>query len=152
AGVLRRPVAPPPPLRQHRLLAAARGADDVGLVRDARARGARDPVRAVPGERSVAPVGDRRCRPARVRRAGLLDLHRVLARDRQACEPTHSPPRGRTGARADDRVTALPQGTVTFVFTDIEGSTALLKRLGDRYGDALADHRRLIRAEFGARG
>jgi class 3 adenylate cyclase len=49
-------------------------------------------------------------------------------------------------------VTALPQGTVTFVFTDIEGSTALLKRLGDRYGDALADHRRLIRQEFGARG
>jgi class 3 adenylate cyclase len=49
-------------------------------------------------------------------------------------------------------VTALPQGTVTFVFTDIEGSTALLKRLGDRYADALADHRRLIREEFGARG
>jgi class 3 adenylate cyclase len=49
-------------------------------------------------------------------------------------------------------VTALPQGTVTFVFTDIEGSTALLKRLGDRYGAALADHRRLIRQEFGARG
>jgi class 3 adenylate cyclase len=48
-------------------------------------------------------------------------------------------------------VTALPQGTVTFVFTDIEGSTALLKRLGDRYGDALADHRRLIRQEFAAR-
>jgi class 3 adenylate cyclase len=49
-------------------------------------------------------------------------------------------------------VTALPQGTVTFVFTAIEGSTALLKRLGDRYADALADHRRLIREEFGARG
>jgi class 3 adenylate cyclase len=49
-------------------------------------------------------------------------------------------------------VTALPQGTVTFVFTDIEGSTALLRRLGDRYADALADHRRLIRDEFGARG
>ena len=49
-------------------------------------------------------------------------------------------------------MTALPQGTVTFVFTDIEGSTALLKRLGDRYADALADHRRLIRQEFGPRG
>jgi class 3 adenylate cyclase len=48
-------------------------------------------------------------------------------------------------------VTTLPQGTVTFVFTDIEGSTALLKRLGDRYTDVLADHRRLIRAEFTAR-
>ena len=53
--------------------------------------------------------------------------------------------------RADDRVTTLPQGTVTFVFTDIEGSTTLLKELGDRYADALADHRRLIREEFVAR-
>jgi class 3 adenylate cyclase len=49
-------------------------------------------------------------------------------------------------------VTTFPQGTVTFVFTDIEGSTALLKRLGDRYADALADHRRLIRDDFAARG
>jgi class 3 adenylate cyclase len=46
----------------------------------------------------------------------------------------------------------LPQGTVTFVFTDIAGSTELLKRLGDHYGDALADHRRIIRDEFGSRG
>lgn len=45
----------------------------------------------------------------------------------------------------------LPQGTVTFVFTDIAGSTELLKRLGDSYGDALAEHRKVIRAEFGAR-
>jgi class 3 adenylate cyclase len=43
-------------------------------------------------------------------------------------------------------------GTVTFVFTDISGSTELLKRLGDRYADALADHRRLIRETFAARG
>lgn len=39
----------------------------------------------------------------------------------------------------------LPIGTVTFLFTDIEGSTALLKRLGERYGDVLADHRRILR-------
>jgi hypothetical protein len=37
----------------------------------------------------------------------------------------------------------LPSGTVTLLFTDIEGSTRLLHQLGDRYGDALADHRRL---------
>jgi predicted ATPase/class 3 adenylate cyclase len=36
-------------------------------------------------------------------------------------------------------------GTVTLLFTDIEGSTRLLQRLGDRYGDALAQHRRLLR-------
>ena len=39
----------------------------------------------------------------------------------------------------------LPQGTVTFLFTDIEGSTQLLKQLGDRYGELLADHKRILR-------
>jgi class 3 adenylate cyclase len=46
----------------------------------------------------------------------------------------------------------LPSGTVTLAFTDIEGSTFLLRRLGDRYGDVLTAHRRIIRAAFGARG
>ena len=45
----------------------------------------------------------------------------------------------------------LPQGTVTFVFTDIEGSTELLKRLGDGYGDVLTTHRRIVRDAFAAR-
>jgi class 3 adenylate cyclase len=31
----------------------------------------------------------------------------------------------------------LPRGVVTLLFTDIEGSTRLLQRLGDQYGDAL---------------
>src|SRR5919198_1599903 len=39
----------------------------------------------------------------------------------------------------------LPAGTVTFLFTDIEGSTKLLAELGDRYADALAEHHRVIR-------
>ena len=47
---------------------------------------------------------------------------------------------------------ALPSGTVTFVFSDIEGSTALLKRLGDRYDGVLSDHRRLMRECFTERG
>src|SRR3954464_956734 len=42
----------------------------------------------------------------------------------------------------------LPAGTVTFVFTDIEGSTRLLHELGDGYADALAEHRRVIREAF----
>ena len=46
----------------------------------------------------------------------------------------------------------LHGGTVTFVFTDIAGSTELLKRLGDRYADVLSEHRRLIREVFTARG
>ena len=41
-------------------------------------------------------------------------------------------------------MSGLQSGTVTFVFTDIAGSTELLKRLGDRYADALADHRLVI--------
>lgn len=39
----------------------------------------------------------------------------------------------------------LPTGTVTFLLTDIEGSTPLLQRLGGRYADVLAEHQRLMR-------
>jgi Adenylate and Guanylate cyclase catalytic domain len=46
----------------------------------------------------------------------------------------------------------LPAGTVTLVFTDIEGSTRLLERLGERYEQALADHRELLRAAFASHG
>src|SRR5438067_2061507 len=45
----------------------------------------------------------------------------------------------------------LPTGVVTFVFTDIEGSTHLLQRLGDRYPGVLEDHFRLLRTAFEAR-
>ncbi len=40
----------------------------------------------------------------------------------------------------------LPTGTVTFLFTDIEGSTRLLEQLGDHYAQCLGDYRRLLRA------
>jgi predicted ATPase len=40
----------------------------------------------------------------------------------------------------------LPTGTVTFLFTDIEGSTRLLQELGDRYAEVLAEHHRELRA------
>jgi predicted ATPase len=46
----------------------------------------------------------------------------------------------------------LPAGTVTFLFTDIEGSTRLLHELGDAYADALADHRRVLRGAFARHG
>jgi predicted ATPase len=47
----------------------------------------------------------------------------------------------------------LPSGTVTLLFTDIEGSTRLLEELGpDAYGAALEEHRRLLRAAFGRHG
>ena len=40
----------------------------------------------------------------------------------------------------------FPTGTVTFLFTDIEGSTRLLQELGDRYAEVLAAHHRELRA------
>lgn len=47
----------------------------------------------------------------------------------------------------------LPTGTVTFLFTDVEGSTKLLHELGaDAYAHALAEHRRILRAAFAAHG
>jgi predicted ATPase/class 3 adenylate cyclase len=46
----------------------------------------------------------------------------------------------------------LPTGTVTFLFTDIEGSTRLLQRLGDRYPETLESHKTLLREAFRAHG
>jgi class 3 adenylate cyclase len=45
-----------------------------------------------------------------------------------------------------------PSGTVTFLFTDIEGSTVLLRQLRDAYGDVLATHGRLLREAFEGAG
>jgi predicted ATPase/class 3 adenylate cyclase len=48
---------------------------------------------------------------------------------------------------------ALPTGTVTFLFTDVEGSTKLLHELGSEgYAEALAEHRRILREAFAAHG
>ncbi|MGZ6636707.1 MAG: adenylate/guanylate cyclase domain-containing protein [Solirubrobacteraceae bacterium] len=45
-----------------------------------------------------------------------------------------------------------PSGTVTLLFTDVEGSTKLLQRVGDAYADLLGQHRRLLRAAFKSNG
>jgi predicted ATPase/class 3 adenylate cyclase len=42
----------------------------------------------------------------------------------------------------------LPSGTVTFLFTDVEGSTRLLQEHGDGYAELLAEHRRALREAF----
>ncbi len=48
---------------------------------------------------------------------------------------------------------SLPTGTVTFLFTDVEGSTKLLHELGpERYAQALAEHRRVLREAFERHG
>jgi predicted ATPase/class 3 adenylate cyclase len=66
--------------------------------------------------------------------------------------------RGRRSARGTGgpvrlRVdTPFPGGTVTFVFTDIEGSTRLLRRIGDRYAGVLERHRELLRGAVATQG
>src|SRR5947207_8593682 len=39
-----------------------------------------------------------------------------------------------------------PSGTVSLLFSDIEGSTTQLERLGERYAEVLVEHRKLLRA------
>jgi class 3 adenylate cyclase len=46
----------------------------------------------------------------------------------------------------------LPNGTVTLLFTDVEGSTQLLRRLGEQYGSALEDQRRILRSTVAEHG
>ncbi|HET7677442.1 MAG TPA: tetratricopeptide repeat protein [Candidatus Limnocylindrales bacterium] len=49
-------------------------------------------------------------------------------------------------------MTDLPRGTVTLVFTDIEGSTRLLQSLGDRYAELLSTHNALLHETFAQHG
>ena len=46
----------------------------------------------------------------------------------------------------------LPTGTVTFLFTDIEGSTKLLQRLGPLYRDVLEQHADIVRSALARHG
>jgi len=46
----------------------------------------------------------------------------------------------------------LPTGTVTFLFSDVEGSTELLRTLRDGYADVMSDHERLLRSAFEGAG
>src|SRR5829696_1854491 len=57
------------------------------------------------------------------------------------------PTRKNEGSSVDlDR--PLPTGTVTFLFSDIEGSTRLVQHLGDRYPDVLERHQAILRSAF----
>jgi class 3 adenylate cyclase len=49
-------------------------------------------------------------------------------------------------------MTDLPSGAVTFLFTDIEGSTRLVRQLRSRYAEVLAEHQRLLRKAFSQHG
>jgi class 3 adenylate cyclase/streptogramin lyase len=47
---------------------------------------------------------------------------------------------------------SLPRGTVTFLFSDVEGSTQLQHSLGDRYQEVVEMHRRLLESAFASHG
>jgi class 3 adenylate cyclase len=47
---------------------------------------------------------------------------------------------------------SLPQGTVALLFTDIDGFTRLLERLGDEYGAVLRRHRDVLAEAFAVHG
>src|SRR5580692_12368668 len=51
-----------------------------------------------------------------------------------------------------DRLSEFPSGAVTFLFSDIEGSTRLVKALRERYARVLAEHRQLVRAAIAGHG
>ena len=100
--------------------------------------------------RQVAPIG----RPQVQNQApSALQPHwQRVERGRQ--EAGHGVP----GCTQDAEVTTpsarppRPSGTVTFLFSDVEGSTRLLKQLRDRYGAVLSEHQRLLREAFAAHG
>jgi class 3 adenylate cyclase len=57
---------------------------------------------------------------------------------------------GQLRRASGEKVRSLPRGTVTFLLTDIEGSTRLLERLGDDYNGLLRDVRTVIRTSIRA--
>lgn len=70
----------------------------------------------------------------------------ILIQDEQLDAPSYT---GETKEVVADTPSKLPTGTVTFLFTDVEGSTRLMHELGaDRYAAALAEHRRSLRKAF----
>jgi class 3 adenylate cyclase len=75
--------------------------------------------------------------------ATVLGVGLELRRRRQAEQAERARPAVEAAGRPDRP--RLPTGTVTFLFTDIEGSTRLLQDLGDRYGAVRDEHAAILR-------
>ena len=149
------------PKDRARLEAAALLAGALGLARRDRAEyeatGRRAPSAVAPisGHPNIDP--NLAAPPSPASAAGPVPQTRPQA-DAQAsarADPAEVPPAPAPSASAPavpDVAIPAPTGTVTFLFTDMEGSTRLLQRIGPRYAAALADHHRLLRAAFTAHG
>jgi len=79
-----------------------------------------------------------------------LILRRTARQAREQAERGHANyPETRPGKSLHTvKVRPLPSGTLTLLFSDIEGSTSMLKRLGAHWGDALSAQRAIVRAAF----
>ncbi len=115
-----------------------------------------------PGIRAGPPSGSP-CRPARRPRlpgapatidSGDADpQHRRVdgpERPLTVPAPGEPPPASERSRPAADARPPLPSGTVTFLFTDIEGSTRLVRELAERWPPLLDRHRAIIRAALAA--
>jgi len=126
-------------------LSALHWSDSTGAYLDASGRSA-----ALPADdpRRAVTLLERQGRPmiALVHARAVLDnpdlVKTVTAAVKLAVENERL--RGQVEARTSE-VRTLPTGHVTFLLSDIEGSTGLLRRLGDRYAALLADVRAVIR-------
>ncbi len=74
----------------------------------------------------------------------ILEQDPALGHVALAPAPSPAPP--------DPAVSPVPTGTVSFLFTDIEGSTRLVQELGDDYGELLETHRQVLREAFEPHG
>jgi len=107
------------------------------------------PYAQVPGE--VGARSGQAGRPAGTRTVIWTGQDAVPGEDAQGEESGADRPdtsQGQSGLGAGVTVAELPTGTVTMLFSDIEGSTVLVRRLGERYGEALSAQRTLLRAAF----
>lgn len=81
--------------------------------------------------------------------AALSELHRSLldddAESPQPTAPIPAMPPGTANSGARIQESALPSGTVTLLFSDIEGATALFSRIGPAYVDTLDGQRPILR-------
>jgi YVTN family beta-propeller protein len=80
----------------------------------------------------------------------LKALHRQLLAQEPSLELAHQAPAEQLAPPAP--TPRVPAEVVTIVFSDIEGSTRLLHRLRDAYGDLLDEHRRLLRRAYADHG
>ena len=102
------------------------------------------PYTQVPGE-AGGPSGEAG-RPAGIQAGARPGPGAEQDREDGAARPDHGQGQSRPGVA--ETVAELPTGTLTMLFSDIEGSTVLVRRLGERYGEALSAQRELLRAAF----